>query len=192
MPAEPAECHQVATAYQVGSKWHITPGYYAPFPQTSLNGDIVGNKQDIVMDSGIYCVGQNIHWSGTTFNSLDGSSGVTIYLKPGVDFDFSINSPITLYAPHSGSDYDGYLIIQNGSSSSIGSCSINGGTYLDMEGTVFAPYCSITVNGGSEPTAEINAQLIGWDLKLNGNNTINFNYDPNKIVTIRRRVGLMR
>jgi hypothetical protein len=195
IPPEPVECGQLATAYNdpPGSDtWHITPGYYSDFPQANINGNIVGNKKHIIMDPGIYCVGKDIHWSGNTFYSLDGSSGVTIYLKEGFDFDLSINSPITLYASHTGSDYDGYIIIQDGSRSSIGSCTINGGAYLDIEGTVFAPYCDITVNGGSEPTATINAQLLGWDIKLNGNNTINFNYDPSKVAKITRRVGLMK
>jgi putative Flp pilus-assembly TadE/G-like protein len=192
MPKEPAECSQVATAYQVGSKWHITPGYYAPFPQTSLNGDIVGIKQDLVMDPGVYCVGQNIHWSGTTFNSLDGSSGVTIYLKPGVDFNFNINSPITLAAPHTGSVYDGYIIIQEGSPSSIGSCTINGGSYLTLTGTIFAPYCNITINGDNNSNSIYNTQVIGWDLKLNGGSTIDFTYHPSDNAKSKRKVGLMR
>jgi hypothetical protein len=193
MPTEPIECSQLATAYQTGAnEWHITPGYYADFPQANINGDIVGIKKDIIMDPGIYCVGKSIHWSGNTFYSLDGSSGVTIYLKSGFDFDLSINSPITLYASHTGSDYDGYIIIQDGTHTDIGSCTINGGAYLDIEGTVFAPYCDITVNGGGEPTAEINAQLVGWDIKLTGNNTINFHYDPSKTAKTKRQVGLMK
>ncbi len=143
------------------------------------------------MDPGVYCVGGNIHWSGNTFNSLTGTGGVTIYLKSGFDFDFSINSPIKLYAPHSG-DYQGYLIIQQGIPTSHGSCILNGGSYLDIDGLIFAPYCNVTINGGSEPTATINAQVVAWDVKLNGNNTIIFNYDPSNKVTIKRKVGLLR
>jgi hypothetical protein len=143
------------------------------------------------MDPGVYCVGGDIHWSGNTFSSLDGSSGVTIYMKSGYDFSLSINSPVTLYASDSG-DYQGYLIVQEGTQSSIGSCIINGGVYLDIEGLVYAPYCDITINGGSDPTAIINAQLVGWDIKLNGNNTINFNYDPSNQVILKRKIGLMK
>jgi hypothetical protein len=197
MPSEPVECSYMATAYQTGTdEWHITPGYYSDFPQETLNGNdplkLVGNKKDIIMDPGIYCVGEDIHWSGQTFTSLNGSSGVTLYLKSGADFDFNINSPITLYASHSGSDYDGYIIIHRGTYPSIGSCTVNGGAYLDMEGTIYAPYCNITVNGGSNPEAEINAQLVGWDIKLNGNNIINFHYDPSKTAKTKRQVGLMK
>jgi hypothetical protein len=195
MPSEPIECSQLATSRPdpiVADTYHITPGYYSDFPQANINGNIVGIKKHIIMDPGVYCVGKSIHWSGNTFYSLNGSSGVTIYLKEGFDFDLTINSPITLKAPHTGSNYDGYIIIQDGTPASIGSCTINGGAYLDMEGTIFAPYCDITVNGGGEPTAKINAQLVGWDIKLTGNNTINFNYDPSKTAKITRRVGLIK
>ena len=193
-PDVPPECNIAATAYNlpVGSDtWHITPGYYTNFPQSSINGDIVGNKKDIVMDPGVYCVGKNIQWSGNTFNSLDGSSGVTIYMKKGFDFSLSINSPITLKAPTSG-DYQGYLVIQEGDPSDIGSCIINGGAYLSIDGLIYAPYCDITVNGKAGETAPINAQLVGWDLKINGTNTINFNYDPSNKVKTKRQVGLMK
>jgi len=195
-PEVPPECSpsMPGTAYNdpPGSNtYHIRPGLYTDFPQASINGNIVGNRKDIVMDPGVYCVDGDFHWNGNTFDSLDGSSGVTIYLKSGSDFDLSIHSPITLNAPTSG-DYQGYLIIQEGTHTSHGSCSITGGTHLELEGLIFAPYCNITVNGGSDPTAVINAQLIGWDIKIDGTTTVNFNYNPSNQVKIKRRVGLMK
>jgi len=190
-PDRPIECTFPATSYPVGSTYHITPGYYTNFPQQTINGDLFGTKQDIVMDPGVYCVGKDIKWSGNTFNSLDGSSGVTIYLESGNDFSLSLNAPITLTAPSSG-DYQGYLIIQEGDPSYIGSCIINGGAYLEINGLIYAPYCDITVNGKAGETAQINAQLVGWDIKINGSNTINFNYDPNNQVKTKRQVGLMK
>src|SRR5688572_12942859 len=80
MPDEPPECGWSASAYQTGAdEWYITPGHYTDFPQYNLNGDkIVGNKKHLIMDPGVYCVSGNIQWSGNTFDSLDGSSGVTI------------------------------------------------------------------------------------------------------------------
>lgn len=193
-PDEPPECGWAGTAYNdpPGSDtWHITPGFYTNFPQSTINGDIVGNKKDIVMDSGVYCVGKDIKWSGTTFNSLDGSSGVTIYMKSGFDFSLSINSPITLYASKSG-DYQGYLAIQEGTQADIGSCIINGGAYLDIDGLIYAPYCDFTINGQAGETAVINAQVVGWDIKINGTNAINFDYDPSNKVVIKSQIGLVR
>ena len=99
-PPEPIECTQTATAQPLGGDyWSISPGYYTDFPQYNINGDkIVGNKKHIIMQPGVYCVGGDIKWSGTTFKSLDGSSCVTLYIKSGYDFNFNINSPITLNA----------------------------------------------------------------------------------------------
>ena len=103
----------------------------------------------------------------------------------------SINSPIHINAPHSG-DYAGYLIILEGNRNTHPTCTINGGSYLDMNGTIFAPYCNITINGDNSTNSDFDAQIVGWDLKLNGGNTININYDPAYNGKIRRRVGLMR
>ena len=40
--------------------------------------------------------------------------------------------------------------------------------------------------------ADPDAQIIGWDIKLNGNNAINIHYNPGVNAHNRRRVGLMR
>ena len=210
-PDAPPECGLTApTPTLLGvapdgkQEWMIYPGYYTDFPQAGL----IPNNKHIYMYSGTYCINppmnQDLQWSGASFLSLNGSTdpskndyhaynpdGVTLYLTSGGGFSLSINSPILLDASTSG-DYQGYLMILEGTHTSIESCVINGGSYLDINGLIFAPYCDITINGGSEPTAEINAQLIGWDIKLTGNNTINFNYDPSNEVTIKRKVGLMR
>jgi len=57
---------------------------------------------------------------------------------------------------------------------------------------IFAPYCDITVNGGSSSTAVINAQLIGWDISIEGGADITFNYDPSNQVVIKDKIGLMK
>jgi hypothetical protein len=189
MPEEPIECSQTAaTPTQVGpDDWVIYPGYYTDFPQAGL----IGNNQNIILSSGVYCVDGGIHWSGATFDSLDGTSGVTLYIKSGHDFSMSINSPIHLNASSSG-DYAGYLIILDGNMGSIENCTINGGSYLNVNGTIFAPYCSLRINGDNGTDSEFNAQLIGWDVTLSGNNTINIHYDPTVNAENHPKIGLMR
>jgi hypothetical protein len=190
MPKRPAECSQTATppSHLPNGHWRIYPGYYTDFPQAGL----IGNNQDIDLAPGIYCVDGDIHWSGATFDSLDGRDGVTIYITSGHDFSFTINSPIQMNASHTGSKYDGFLIILDGPPNVHPNCTINGGSYLDLNGTIFAPYCNITINGDNTTTSNFNAQIIGWDVKLNGGNLININYNPANNGKIQRRVGLMK
>ena len=190
MPDVPSECSQTAatpTNPGGGDHWIIYPGYYTDFPQ----GGIINNNKEIELAPGVYCVDSDLHWSGATFDLLDGSSGVTIYITAGHNFSISINSPITLNASSSG-EYAGYLIILAGNQGSHPNCTINGGGYLDVEGTIFAPYCNLTINGDSSSTSEFNAQIIAWDVKLNGNNTINFHYDPGINAEDKRKIGLMK
>ena len=195
MPDKPSECSQtadlptllgvdIATGIQ---NWEIHPGYYTDFPQAGL----IANNKHIYLESGVYCVDGDLHWSGATFKSLHGESGVTIYITAGHSFSININSPIWLNASSSG-DYAGYLIILDGSQGAIANCNINGGSYLDMNGTVFAPYCNVTINGDNTSNSDFNVQLIGWDIKLNGNNTITFTYDPSANAENKRRIGLLK
>jgi type II secretory pathway pseudopilin PulG len=192
MPDEPAECKQTAYAQDLGgNKWRITPGYYTIFPHQEINGGHGGKKVDIVMDHGVYCVDGDVDWNGNIFNSLDGTSGVTIYIKSGNSFSFRINSTIKLHADGS-PEYDNFLIIVNGSPSNIESCQIDGGNYLSMNGMIYAPYCDVTINGDSTSNSEFHAQVLGWNLKVNGGSTINFKYHPDYVPVLKRKVGLMR
>jgi Flp pilus assembly protein TadG len=213
-PNVPPECNTSPTADYLGvdpsdgkGEWLIHPGYYEVFPQATL----VANKQHIYMASGVYCIDPggpshdfDLSWSPTDFVTLNGSTdpsknkyhaynpdGVTLYIKSGGGFSINANNPTFLDAS-TGGDYQGYLMILEGNQSSIESCSITGGADIDINGMVFAPYCDITINGDSHSVAQINAQLIGWDLTINGGAGINFNYDPDNAVKIKRRVGLMK
>jgi hypothetical protein len=187
MPDQPSQCSSAAPApiSLGGSNWKVRPGRYTSFPPNSLS------NKNIVMESGIYCIDDDLTWNGNDFSSLDGTSGVTFYITSGHDFGININSQIDLNASNSG-DYAGYLIILDGNESSIESCIINGGGNINMNGTIFAPYCNITINGNSTTASDFNAQVIGWDIKLNGNNTITFTYDPGDNAEDKRKIGLMR
>jgi hypothetical protein len=79
----------------------------------------------------------------------------------------------------------------DGKQSALQGCTINGGGGGTITGTIFAPYCNITVNGNSGTDA-FSAQVIGYDVTLNGNNYLNFTYDPGKNAKNQRKVGLMK
>jgi len=195
-------------------EWLIYPGYYEEFPQATL----VVNKSDIYMASGVYCIDPkgptndfDLFWSGTDAAKLNGSTesnpsknnynkyhtynpnGVTLYIKQGGGFSINNNNPTYLDATNDpDSDYQGYLIILEGTETDHPSCTISGGAAININGLIYTPYCDITIDGSSSPTAEINAQLIGWDIKITGDAEINFNYDPSNEVIIKRRIGLMK
>jgi hypothetical protein len=182
MPDEPDECDTLGI-YSNGSTLTLNPGKYYSFPP-------VHNKP-VVLNSGVYCIDANVSWSGSDFDSLDGTSGVTLYLTEGHDFSININNSIDL-DPSSSGDYEGYVIIVNGNQGSIEDCTINGGSNITIDGTIFAPYCDITINGNNSSGSNFNAQVIGWDIKLNGGNTINFTYDPGINAENKRKIGLMK
>jgi hypothetical protein len=203
----PTKLGEVVVGNKTIEEWLIYPGYYTTFPQATL----VANKSHIYMASGVYCIDPggpswngDLSWSPVDAAILNGSTdpsrnkyhaynpdGVTLYVKKGGGFDVNSNNPTYLDASTTG-DYQGYLIILEGTRNSIEGCTITGGADLHINGLIFAPYCDITINGGSAPTAEINAQLVGWNIKINGTTTINFNYDPSNQVKIKRKVGLMK
>lgn len=203
MPPEPSECSQSPNhpaPTQLGAtSWRLYPGVYtdSSFPPTAL----IGVNQTIELASGIYCIdrsGSNsdVTWNGNKFASFTGT-GVMFYIKGGVGFNININSPITLSAPQfastdSRSEYNGYLIIVDGNYNSHPSCTINGGSFLTLDGTIFAPYCDVTINGDNNSNSTYNVQVIGWNVKLNGNNVITFNYNPGTKAKTRNKVGLMR
>jgi len=215
-PDEPPECGMTpATAYKfptqiygVDNKWHdqwlISPGYYTDFPNTTL----VTNKSYIYMKSGVYCIDlpgtQDLSWSSVDAAALIASTdpsknpyvaynptGVTLYIKHADGFAINGNGPTYLDASTTG-DLQGYLVILKGTETDHPTCTINGGATIDMNGMVFAPYCNFQINGKAGETAQINAQLLGWDIKINGANAINFNYSPDNQVTLKRRIGLMK
>lgn len=187
-------------------QWLIYPGFYTDFPQPTL----VSNKSYIYMASGVYCIdppmNQDLSWSPVDASFLNGSTdptknpyssynpnGVTLYIKAGGGFSLNATSPTYLDATTtSSSEYKGYLIILEGTSTSHPTCSITGGADIKLNGMIFAPYCTMTINGTAGETASINAQLLGWHITVNGNNAINFNYNPAYKITMKRRIGLMK
>ena len=193
-------------------EWLIRPGFYTDFPQTAL----VTNKAYIYMEQGVYCIDppmdQDLSWSPVDAALLNGSTetnsskvnynkyattyntkGVTLYIRAGGGFAINASSPTFLDATNDpNSKYQGYLIVLEGVHTSHPTCTINGGADIYLNGLVFAPYCDITINGQAGETANINAQLIGWDIKINGTNEVTFYYNPDNLVKIKRKVGLMR
>ena len=95
-------------------------------------------------------------------------------------------------------DYQGLLIyidpgpiVNGGYTGSPGKCLINGGADDYFTGSILAPYCSFTINGGGNPNG-FKAQLIAYEVDLSGNNDLTFTYDAGKIAISQPKIGVMR
>jgi len=151
----------------------LSPGYYADFPPKKVQP--LGSLNDrIILESGTYCVGNALRWNQTTFFLI--GHDITLFIRAGYYFNFN-GGVIDIDAPDSG-PYAGYLIIvEPDYSVSPQNCNIDGNTANEYTGTIFAPYCNITINGGSTPTG-FDSQVVGYTVKITGSSTINFTYDP--------------
>jgi hypothetical protein len=122
----------------------------------------------------------------------DKVDGVTIYIRPGYKFSYE-GGTINLTATKTGPYADYVMIVASDFdlTKPPEDCKIDGNTANSFTGTIYAPYCNVTINGGSEDTS-YNAQIIAYEVKLNGNNVINFTYNPNVTRWNEPKVGLMR
>lgn len=201
MPAEPAECDVLMpgtwdnfpsyTEYSALGELYtgltvLQPGRYNEFPPRNSGTNVVYDH--IRLSPGIYCVNDSIKTVDKKL-WLEGTE-VTIYIRPGYKFSYE-GGTIDLSASTTG-PYAGYvMIVATDFTGSPEECKIDGNTSNNFTGTIFAPYCNITINGGSADTS-YNAQVIAYEVKLNGNNTITFSYDPDVNRWNKPQVGLMR
>lgn len=170
---------------------YLQPGKYETIPPP----DATENR--IIMQPGNYCVYDIVRVTNST-RLLQGND-VFVYIKYS-----SKPSPLSIQggtmvmdAPDDG-DYQGYLfyveppsIVGGTYSGSSKSCIINGGADDTFTGTIFAPYCDVTVNGGGSPDG-FHAQLISYTITLSGNNDLYFSYDPSELAVNQPVVGFMR
>jgi len=143
----------------------LTPGLYSK----GLLFDAKYTK--VNLQPGVYCV-KDIK---VTTQSITGHN-VFFYILPGGGFSFQ-GGITTLTASNSG-DYEGLLIyVASNFSGAPQACTINGNAADLFTGTIYAPYCNITINGNSNPSGFM-SQVIGYEVKLNGSTLLRFVYDP--------------
>lgn len=186
MPDVPDECTSPNGTYHVnasGTTTIVTPGRWNEFPP---QGHDV--KDHIFMEPGVYCVNdmvklndQQLHLTGVD---------VTVFIRDGYKFDIT-GGEIDLDAPATG-PYAGYLIIVDTDfSGSPENCTISGNGLNSYVGTIFAPYCNVTINGTSDPTS-YSAQIVAYTVKLNGNAAVNLYYNAGDQAQSQPKIGLMR
>jgi hypothetical protein len=169
---------------------YIYPGYYGTFPPKKDQVTNKNLKDNIFMLPGIYCV-KEIKQTGGILMGDD----VTIYVRPenGIGFQGGVTQ---LTATQSG-PFAGYLVVvsTNYPDTKPASCTVNGNSYNIFQGSIFAPHCDVTINGDSTtPDAGIDAQIIGFNVKINGGAglTINYDADENPIVVDPPKIGVAK
>jgi hypothetical protein len=188
IPDEPDECDVSSPGWFNSDTMttYLHPGRYNEFPPKSGGGITV--RDHIFMNPGIYCVNNVVKLTDQHL-ILDGDD-ITIYIRPGYDFSIE-NGEFHLTASTSG-EYQGYLIIVAPDfSGSPQTCKIDGNANDSYTGTIYAPYCNLTINGTANSTA-YNGQIIGYEVKINGTSDISFTYDEDLNAQVKRKVGLMR
>jgi hypothetical protein len=142
----------------------------------------------MVMNPGIYCVNEVVKLSDQHLNLF--GHNVTIYIRSGYDFNIQ-QGTIILDAPDDG-PYAGYLfIVDSDFTGQVPNCIINGDSSNTYTGTIFAPYCDITINGGNQTTS-YTAQVIGYTVTILGNADTDLYYDINQSAQSDPKLGLMR
>ena len=181
------------TKYGGGPITVIHPGFFNQFPppkdQPSMKlHDVMfldrGGYHAGDPEASVYCVADVLRWNQDKFILV--GRNVTIFIRAG--YDFSLNDGvIDIDAPDSG-PYQGYLIVVEPHYTytdgvldpTTEACNITGDAESYYSGTIFAPYCSCTLNGSSDTnvTVDFSAQLLCYEVKINGSSGINLNYDP--------------
>ncbi len=165
IPSPEAQCAAVSSGSVSGSG-AISAGRYS---QMRLNA-----SDEIVMASGLYCIEGIVKINAGA--KLVGQD-VTFYMMGG-DFDTAGGATVQLDAPSGSSPSPAisnvliYLAVGN-----TGEVSLLGSSDSWYEGTIFAPDGTIEVGGSGSLLETYFTQLIGWDVFIHGNATIDINYD---------------
>src|SRR5574341_906313 len=191
VPPPPPECAPgnvgvVQNDYPVAGTSTIGPGKYDTLPPSLATGNTV------IMKPGNYCILEAVKKVGST-SALWGDD-VVIYIR----YHATKTCPLCLQggtvdidAPDTG-DYKGYLIyVDPGDYSDVKECRINGGADDAFTGTIYAPNCDTTINGGGNPDG-FHAQIIAYEVTLSGNNDLTFIYSAGDTAVNKSRLGLMR
>jgi Flp pilus assembly protein TadG len=190
MPKEPSECFSTTAAtYSSNSATQTTtlnPGKYYGFPPKGTPSNPVYDK--VFMNPGIYCIEDMVKLNDQKL-TLTGND-VLLYLRDGYKFDIQ-GGTMQLTGRTSG-PYTGYLIIVDTNfTGQPTNCNILGNGSNVYQGTIFAPYCNVTISGTTDDTS-YSIQLIAYTVKIVGSAKVNFTYDPGLTAKNFPEVGLMR
>ena len=173
-PSVPARCDSNGLSQSDNGK--ITMGADGKFVICNAGGITMKSNGTLNLPAGIYILqGGGIDWEN---GSISGT-GVTIYMTGPSAGGIKINGNmvVNLAAPTSGT-YWGLIFYQDRTLSPAPSAKLNGGSSMNLSGTVYLPGSAITYNGGSSTSI---TALIGDTIAFVG--TSYFGTDTNGSVT---------
>jgi hypothetical protein len=204
--APPAACSQtvnLSSNYSVtgtGSNKTATlnPGHYSNIP-------LSGQWKNVILNPGVYCIDSVLDSPTSLKVSTGSTAGVFIYLKAGGYFRFNGGSIVQLRginAANLASDsslamYENFLLYAapNYATGTPSTCLMNGNASDVFIGTIYAPYCNVTIDGTSDPSG-FETQLIGYTVKFAGGANVILNYNDGaqllQDLTVPLQVGLTR
>jgi hypothetical protein len=176
-PVHPPEIKATTITLPDGSvdespRKHYWPGTYAEWDM----------KEKVFLEPGLYCLSGGLSSNAST--DIYGKD-ITIYFT-GNKFALPATARTIWMAPNAdtatplptGILADRLNILFYAPTASA--ITINGGSDNYFAGTIFAPKALITINGnsGTQSMPSSNVAIIGNGVKIDGNSTINLNYDP--------------
>jgi hypothetical protein len=157
------------------SSTDIDDGTFSPgvYNEIKMNG-----SDTVILQPGLYCLERSPQAISISGGSISGD-GVTIFVKSAAGGISITGAVIDLKAPSSSPDpspaVSGMLIfMQEGNSNEV-SLTGNGSTYF--EGTIYSPDGDISIAGSSGTYPTFNTQLVGWNVDVGGNASIDINFN---------------
>ena len=156
------------------------PGRYDEFPP------VPREDGSYFLNPGIYCVRDlSVPTNAANGGTLIGD-GIFFYIRGTTNAPISISGGIVNLSAYYTDNYldplykySGYLMyVEPHFEGNPMNCTINGNSVSSYIGTIYAPYCSVTMNGSTGTEKGYRSQIVGWTLKLNGNGDLWFIYDP--------------
>jgi hypothetical protein len=202
--APPAVCSAPLTTAPSGNTVTLSPGHYSAMPPRP-------NIKNTTLRPGVYCIDTTMRTNAGDVLKVEGTwgspppPGVFLYFKPGGSFTFNGSSTVQLWGINqanididpSVAVYKDFLIYlaPNYASGTPTNCTINGNTYDQFVGTIYAPYCSMTIDGTSDP-AGFQTQIIAYTVKFAGGANVILTYNddstPMSSWTVPLQVGLSK
>lgn len=166
--------------------YHLQPGIYS--------GLTMQGADDFFLEPGLYCFDGAFTMNGGNLYGY----GVTIYMRgSGSSDDFAASGGIAqLWAPPTGGACDaaicppalpGVLIY-----ASQVDVAITGNNESHWEGMIYAPNGLISASGTGDLSNEINCQLIGRTVTIEGNVTIDITFNDMEAIVLPIKLDLYR